>query len=182
MNTYIAILRGINVSGHHIIKMDTIKALFMRLGFRQVKTYVQSGNIVFSGNEENTVALANKISAGIKKEFGYEVPVIVMEKKTLGQIISDNPFSKDPDKDKAYIGVSFLASKPENPDTDAIEAKKQGEEEVAFSDKAVYLYCPHGYGKSKLTNNLIEAKLKVGATTRNWKTTLKLLELAEELL
>jgi uncharacterized protein (DUF1697 family) len=181
MKTYIAILRGINVSGHNIIKMDALKALFEKLGFQQVKTYVQSGNIVFKGNEENADALANKISSRIKKEIGYDVPVIVLTSDTLRQITAENPFPGQPGKDDSYFHVTFLSEKPTQADIEAIQAKKQGEEELAFTGRAVYLYCPLGYGKSKLTNNLIEAKLKVGATTRNWRTTLKLLEMAESL-
>jgi uncharacterized protein (DUF1697 family) len=107
--------------------------------------------------------------------------VIVLTIEKLQQIIAENPFAGHPDKDDAFLHVTFPSGKPVHPDIAAIEAKMQGEEELAFTDRAVYLYCPHGYGKSKLTNNLIETKLNVGATTRNWKTTNKLLEMAESI-
>ena len=179
METYISILRGINVLGHNIIKMDALRAMYFKMGFRDAHTYIQSGNVIFRAQETDTVELATKIAGQVKIEFGNEVPVIVMTQETLRQIISGNPFAKDTGKEPNFLHVTFLAVRPTNPDHGSIEERRQGREEVAFSDHAVYLYCPNGYGSTKLSNSLIEAKMKVGATTRNWKTTLKLLEMAE---
>ena len=180
MTTYISILRGINVSGHNLIKMDALRKLYENLGFQNVTTYVQSGNVVFTGDEIDVNESGQRISQQIEKDFGYEVPVIVLTLSKLKQVIDTNPFLKDNNIDIAYLHVTFLSSKPGHYDHQIIEAKKQNEEEISFSDNAVYLYCPNGYGRTKLTNNFLEAKLKVGATTRNWKTTTELLKIAQQ--
>lgn len=144
MTTYISILRGINVSGQKIIKMYALKNMYEKLNFENVQTYVQSGNAIFSAKEKDTKVLEKVISLQIEKEFGFNVPVIVLNTKTLEKIIE----------------------------------KKHSSEEIAFLPNAVYLNCPNGYGKTKLNNNFLENKLKVQATTRNWKTTNELLKLA----
>jgi len=180
MPTYISILRGINVSGQKLIKMDALRKLYENLNFLNVTTYVQSGNVIFTTNDIELHELEQKIYHQIEKEFGFEVPVIVLTVDKLKHIIENNPFLNDPDKDPAYLHVTFLSSKSGNYDMRAIENKKQEGEEVSFSDNAVYLYCPNGYGRTKLTNNFIEAKLKVGATTRNWKTTNELFKITQK--
>jgi len=180
MTTYISILRGINVSGHNLIKMDALRKLYENLGFQNVTTYVQSGNVVFTGDEIDVNESGQRISQQIEKDFGYEVPVIVLTLSKLKQVIDTNPFLKDNNIDIAYLHVTFLSSIPDHYDHKIIEDKKQGEEEISFSDNAVYLYCPNGYGRTKLTNNFLESKLKVGATTRNWKTTTELLKIAQQ--
>ena len=182
MGTYISILRGINVSGHKIIKMDALRNLYENMGFVNVITYVQSGNVIFKGEDIEIKNLEKQISQQIEKEFGFQVPVIVLSIKKLKHIIDNNPFAEDRNKDQSFFHITFLSSKPDKYDPITIENKKQDEEEIAFSDYAVYLYCPNGYGRTKLTNNFIESKLKVGATTRNWKTTLELLKIAEQII
>jgi uncharacterized protein (DUF1697 family) len=180
MAIFISILRGINVSGQKIIKMDALRKSYESLGLENVITYVQSGNIIFSSEQDDTDHLAEKITCRIKDDFSFDVPVIVMKKETMKQIIDGNPFAGDPDKDPSYMYVTFLESAPVAFDKKIIEDKKQGDEEIAFSESAVYFYCPHGYGRTSLNNNFLENKLKVRATTRNWKTTLELLRLAGE--
>jgi uncharacterized protein (DUF1697 family) len=178
MTTYISILRGINVSGQKLIKMDALKKTFENLKLENVRTYIQSGNVIFSGNETNEKELEEKIGKQIETDFGYHVPVIVLTAEKLKQLIEQNPFAKDTEKEIGFLHVTFLAGKPQQDDIKSIEDKKQKGEEIQISDKAVYLYCPHGYGKTKLTNSFIEGKLKVKATTRNWKTTNELLSMA----
>ena len=178
MTTYISILRGINVSGQKLIKMDALRKMYDNLGFRNVTTYVQSGNVVFTSDDIEIHEIEDKISQQIEKEFGFIVPVIVLTTEKLKKVIDNNPFSKDENKDQAFFHVTFLSSKPSCFDKKVIEDKKQEGEDLSFSDEAVYLYCPNGYGNTKLTNNLFEAKLKVRATTRNWKTTNELLKIS----
>lgn len=180
MMVYISILRGINVSGHKLIKMDALRKLYENLGFHSITTYVQSGNVVFSAADTDPKKLEEKISLQIEKDFGFDVPIIVLTISKLRQIIDDNPFLKDPNKNEAFLHVTFLSSKSEYTDFETIEGKKQSGEEIVFSEHAVYLYCPNGYGKTKLTNSFLEPKLKVVATTRNWKTTKELLKIAEQ--
>lgn len=180
MQTYISLLRGINVSGHKIIKMETLRKMYQELGYDDVLSYVQSGNVVFRAEASNCEELAQKISSAILKDFNFEVPVFVLSSPQLENIIANNPFSKEATKDEAFFHVTFLAEKPTTYSHEFIEQKKQDDEDIAFADDAIYLYCPNGYGQTKLHNTFLESKLKVGATTRNWKTTKKLLEMAEE--
>jgi uncharacterized protein (DUF1697 family) len=181
MAAYIAILRGINVGGNKSIRMETLKESFKKLGFRNVTTYVQSGNIIFNGEEQSTAKLELKIEEQIKVDFGYEVPVIVLTASFLQNVVENNPFTNDSKKDHAFLHVTFLSRQPENSDIKLIEKKKLGGEEIIFSERAIYLYCPDGYGRTNLNNNFLEKKLKVTATTRNWKTANELLKIAQNL-
>lgn len=180
MTTYISILRGINVSGQKLIKMDVLRKSYESLGFENVATYLQSGNILFTCRETGTDALAQILSRQIEIDFGFDVPVIVLPVDKLQQIIDHNPFVKESDKDKTFLHVTFLSSIPGKYDLNAIQARKQEGEEIYITGNAVYLYCPNGYGRSKLSNNFLEAKLNVTATTRNWKTTNELLNIARK--
>lgn len=122
--------------------------------------------------------LGEIISSTIETEFGFKVPVIVLKAKTLETIRENNPFAKDDQKDITFLHITFLAEVPNGFDKKSICEKKHSDEEIAFTPNAVYLYCPNGYRKTKLNNNLLEKKLKVQATRRNWKTTTELLKLA----
>lgn len=177
MITYISILRGINVSGQKLIKMEALRKSYEALGFHNVTTYVQSGNVIFTSKTGSSEKLAQRITQQIKKDFGFDVPVLVLTIGKLKAIIAKNPFAH---KEANFIYVTFLASKPENFDKKIIEEKKLPVEEIAFTDDAVYLYCPKGYGNSKLNNSLMESKLKVTSTTRNWKTTNELFKIANQ--
>ncbi|HNY02314.1 MAG TPA: DUF1697 domain-containing protein [Bacteroidales bacterium] len=174
MAIYISILRGINVSGKNMIKMETLRKMYEALGFTGVSTYLQSGNVVFGSQEADTVAMAARISGRIREEFGYEVPVLVLTPGEIGQVIAGNPFPADPSKDPAFLHITFLSAEPASIPREAIDAKRAPGEEIAFHGKAVYLYCPNGYGNTKLHNTFLEKALKVTATTRNWKTTREL--------
>jgi uncharacterized protein (DUF1697 family) len=158
--------------------MDALRKLYEELGFSSVATYVQSGNVVFQGDDLNPSDLEQKISQQIQKEFEFEVPVIVFTIDTLEQTINNNPFRDDPEKEQSHLYVTFLSSRPAHYEKEAIESKMQEGEEISFSENVIYLYCPNGYGRTKLNNNFLESKLKVVATTRNWKTTNELLKMA----
>ncbi|UIR57157.1 DUF1697 domain-containing protein [Sphingobacterium sp. SRCM116780] len=177
---YIAILRGINVSGHHIIKMEALRNSLQALDFQHVKTYIQSGNIIFQSDIRDVLALEQKIKHMILQDFGYEIPCLVIRSNDLKTILNQNPLLTDKNKDQSYFHVTLLSKVPEIQDLSLIVDKKQPDEEIFLIDRAVYLYCPNGYGKTKLTNNFIESKLKVSATTRNWKTLHELLKIASE--
>ncbi len=177
---YISILRGINVGGKKTIKMDRLRDLYMKLGFNDVKTYIQSGNVVFKFDYVDQNILEEQISKILKVESGFEIPIIVMSFDNLKHIIENNPLNADLHKDFANLYVTFLSVEIEFVNKGKIILKKQPEEEVWFSEKAIYLYCPKGYGKTKLTNNFLEKTLNVVATTRNWKTTSKLFAIAQE--
>jgi len=182
MRVYISILRGINVSGHKLVKMDALRELYESLGFQNVTTYKQSGNVVFIAIDSEVNKLEQIISKQIEKDFGIFVPVIVLTIDRLEEIVDNNPFLKDSSKDVAFLHATFLASQPLNYNQKEIEAKRQNGEDIVFTDNVVYLYCPNGYGRTKLTNNFLETKLKVSATTRNWKTTSELLAIAQQII
>lgn len=180
MTTYISMLRGINVSGKKLVKMDALRMMYENLSFLNVRTYVQSDNVVFIYKDTDVGELEDIIGAEIERCFGFVVPVIVLKKDVLQAIINQNPFANDLSKDELYLHVTFLSNKPKEYDKSIFEKGKQSGEEFYFTDIAVYLYLPNGYGRTKLTNSLFENKLKVMATTRNWKTTKELLKLAAQ--
>lgn len=176
-NIYISLLRGINVSGKRLIKMEALRRCYESMGFEKVSSYLQSGNLVFCAEEQSVAKLSQKISSKIAAEFGHEVPVMVLTAHAFRNIAEDNPFARQPGKDPSFLHTTFLSAKPENYNTKTIIEKKQKDEEVEITDRAVYLYCPNGYGKTKLTNNLFESKFNLKATTRNQKTVDRLLEM-----
>lgn len=178
MTTYITILRGINVSGKNIIKMDALRELFSGLKFQQVQTYIQSGNVVYQTKDTTTELLSKKIAIAIQKTFGFEVPVITIEAKGLQKSIENNPFLKDKTKDVSLMHITFLADVPQEQLFKAIDASKYLPDEIQLVDQCVYLYCPNGYGNTKLHNAFLENKLKLTATTRNWKTCNELYKIA----
>lgn len=199
MKTYISILRGINVSGQKKILMADLKKLYESLGFINVQTYIQSGNIIFNyqntenNNNDNEITLAeiqqnislqiaNKITDKIAEQYDFQVPVIIRNVEEMESCIKNNHFiRKYADLDKFH--VSFLSQIPTESNIDKLNDKAKegyfGDDEYLILGKEVYLYCPNGYGITKLSNNFFENKLKVIATTRNWKTVNELLRIAQ---
>lgn len=181
MQTYIAILRGINVSGHKMIKMEALRNLLEDLKFKNIKTYIQSGNIVFQDKLTNVGTLEKKIVKKITDTFNFEVPVMVKEENELMEVLNNNPFLTKRKEDITKLHVTFLSEIPEK---EAVEKIKEGlyaSDEFIIKEKTVYLFCPNGYGNTKLNNTFFENKLKVTATTRNWKTVTELVNMATQL-
>ncbi|MBC7475689.1 MAG: DUF1697 domain-containing protein [Candidatus Sericytochromatia bacterium] len=170
MQTYTALLRGINVSGHNKIKMSDLSLLFESLDFKGIKTYIQSGNVIFQGENLNHQELEKKISDKIFEVFSFKVSIIIKTVEQLKNIIQNNPFIKDKNEDINNLYLTFLSDKPDNDHLDRIKSLNYGSDEFIVSDQVIYLFCSNGYGKTKLTNNFFESKLKLIATTRNWKT------------
>lgn len=160
--------------------MEALTRMFEDLKFEYVQTYVQSGNVIFSTKDADFKLLGNKIQNRIKETFGFEVPVIILDVDTLNGIIENNPFAKDNVKDPAFCHVTFLADAPTHVNWEEIVSKASDGEDIYLTEKTVYLYCPNGYGKTKLNNNYLERKLCVQATTRNWKTVIELSKLAKQ--
>jgi uncharacterized protein (DUF1697 family) len=179
LNKYIALLRGINVSGQKKIKMTELKLLFEHLGFEKVETYIQSGNVVFAASKIDPTVIVKKISSGIKKEFGFDVQIMVINDGEIKRTIKNNPFIKSKkDVDKLY--VTFLSDVPFEENIKKLKLVDYNPEEYFIDGKKIYLYVPSGYGKAKLNNNFFENKLKVSGSTRNWKTIIKLNEMINE--
>lgn len=179
MKTFIALLRGINVSGHKMIKMEDLRKMCASLKFVNARTYIQSGNIVFQVKQATVSDLEKKISKGIKKDFGFEVPVLVLELLELKKVLKGNPFVNKRKEDISRLHVTFLGDEPGKENLLKIKDGNYGEDEFIVAGKIIYLFCPNSYGNSKLNNNFFENKLKTTATTRNWKTLNELVKMAE---
>ena len=181
MPAYVAMLRGINVSGQKTIKMDRLRELCSGLGFRNVQTYVQSGNIVFQTQTENPAAVSKSIGETIHRYFGFDAPVIIRTSKELGNVITINPFLKEKDIDSTKLHVTFLSETAQKNSLKNLEALSPGPDRFYAAPHEIYLYCPGGYGKTRLSNIAIERALSARATTRNWKTTRTLFEMVSKL-
>lgn len=178
MKTYIALLRGINVGGHRKIKMVDLIELLNKMGFKDVKTYIQSGNVVFKSSITKTSELEEKIMKTIAKTFGFDVPVLVKTHKEIKSIFDNNPFTETSDIENKRIYFALLKETPQPELKAAFQKVKFLGELFVVAEDCVYLNYSIGAGKAKLSNNLIERKLKVSATARNYNTMVKLLELS----
>ncbi len=179
MNTYISILRGINVGGNRIIKMDALRRLYEDLGYTNIRTYIQSGNVVFQSKQSDPKEHEIRISHKIKEVFSFDVPVIVKTKIELASIYRNSPFFQTQTNEIEKLHVTLFSSQPNLSDIENINISI-GHDEVAFGDSVLYLYCPDGYGRTKFSNQYLEQKLKVTATTRNWKTIAELINISNE--
>jgi uncharacterized protein (DUF1697 family) len=181
MQTFISILRGINVSGQKKILMADLKILFESLHFKEIATYIQSGNVVFKSDSKNTdQQLAKKIEKAISANYNFEVPVIIRTKEELEKIISQNPFTKEKNIDLKKLHVTLLSTTPDKEKVEQIKGANFLPDRFVFKGKEIYLHIPDSYGETKLSNNFFENKLKVSATTRNWNTVNKLFEMAQQ--
>ena len=174
----ISILRGINVSGQKKIKMADLREHYEGLGFEDVTSYIQSGNVFFNTSIDDTSTLIKMIESMIAEKYGFEVPVIIRTADELANVIETNPHTHVPeDKFNVYI-VTFLGAEPTAEACAEIPAVGPAGEETAIIGREVYTFYPNGSGRSKMTTNYFEKKLGVTATARNWKSVRKLLELA----
>jgi uncharacterized protein (DUF1697 family) len=178
MNVFISLLRGINVSGKKLIKMDALTSLFEGLGYDNVSTYVQSGNVVFCTTQHNIKKIESKIYDKINEIFQFDVPNIILVPDELQQIINDNPFLKNDDVNTEYLYFTFLSSDPKELNVEALSKLKSEDEDFVITNRAIYLYLPNGYSRTKLTNTAIEKALNIITTTRNYNTTTALLKMA----
>ena len=179
MNLFICLLRGINVSGKNKIKMDLLRQLFIETGFGGVQTYIQSGNVIFQSDVTETGQLALVISIKIKEAFGFTVPVLVLTVAELRKALKYNPFITDLTKDPVFLHLTFLSTAPDEAKIEKMLQKQYFPDIFECIENVIYLYCPAGYGNTKLTNTFFENKLNVTATTRNWRTANELLRLVE---
>jgi uncharacterized protein (DUF1697 family) len=170
MPIYVALLRGINLGGHKKIKMDRLRTLFEGLGFTQVQTYIQSGNVVFRAGKFSPAGLSSKIEERILKDFGFSVLVLLRTGDEIGMTIKNNPFLKNRGIDQEKLHVTFLPGPPETSVLKELEGLTTAPDQSCCIGKEVYLYLPNGMGQSSLANNPLERRLLKRATTRNWRT------------
>jgi uncharacterized protein (DUF1697 family) len=170
---YIAVLRGINVSGKNMIKMPLLTAAMQRAEFCDVQTYLQSGNVVFTSSLNDKEEISKRIELVIQSNFDLSVPVLIISVPEIIHIRESNPFIST-GKDTSGLHVTLLDREPDKTLLERIDKEKCLPDEFVLEGKTIYLHCPAGYGKTKLTNNFFESKLKQTATTRNWNTVCRL--------
>jgi uncharacterized protein (DUF1697 family) len=177
MRTFVALLRGINVSGRKQIRMASLKASCEALGLESTTTYLQSGNVVFRASQSKPKDIANRLSTRIERDFGHKVEVLVLSEEKLRLIGDSNPWWPRLGGDEKLYHGTFLFDPVSEARFRQLELPARPGEQAAMMGGLVYLYCPHGYGKTKLNNSFFEKALGTRATTRNWRTILALRDL-----
>ena len=173
----VALLRGINVGGKNKLAMKDLAAMFVDAGCGDVRTYIQSGNVLFRAGPTLGEDIPSLISESILSRFGYRVPIVTRTARQLQEVVQANPFvehSAEPDK----LHVAFLSEIPDRTNVEALDAHRSAPDEFAVLGREIYLYCPNGLARTKLTNNYFDSRLAATSTMRNWKTVLRLLDMA----
>lgn len=178
MLTYVSMLRGINVSGQKKIIMADLRMIYEGLGFDNVMTYIQSGNVIFCSKIKSAVVLSKKISEAIEAQYGFTVPVAIRTREEFDKLIEENPYSIKKKFDMSKLYVTLLETKPMPSQIKSLAPVKSNDDVFRILKNNIYVYCPGGYGKTRLSNKYFENELKQSATTRNWKTITHLYSMA----
>ena len=184
MSVVIALLRGVNVTGNHLVKMETLRALCSALGCTEVQTYLQSGNVVFRAKERSEKSLgllATRLEDAVEAEFGFRVPVVLRAATDLRRIVAANPFVQQAKAEPAKVQVVFLYGAPNEAQLAAVRAMTFAPELVWVGERELIVYYPTGQGLSKLRWGPIDKALGTTGTARNWNSVTKLLGMAEGL-
>jgi uncharacterized protein (DUF1697 family) len=176
MSTYVALIRGINVGGNQMLPMKDLVKLMEKNACTDVRTYIQSGNVVFCSTSD-AASVAKRLSSAIEKGHGFEPRVLVLTAAELAKAAAANPFP-EAEQDPKTVHLFFLAARPTKADLKGMDALKTRTERYALKGTVFYLHTPDGFGTSKLAAR-VEKLLGVEATARNWRTVGKLLELAK---
>jgi len=176
---HLALLRGINVSGHNMIKMDALKTVLENAGFTNVQTYIQSGNVFVDSEEENGASIGFTIKQEIFKAFGHEVPVVVIGKEDLESCLKNNPYLKEKECDTKKLYVAFLSKELQGSAINDLKISQFKPDEAAIDKNKIFIKYAVGAGKTRLDQKYIEKKLNVVATIRNWNTVTTLLGMFE---
>ena len=179
MKTHLALLRGINVSGHNMIKMDSLKTVLENAGFQNVQTYIQSGNVFVDSEEEHGASVGFKIKQEIFKELGLEVPVVVVAKEDLEACLKNNIYLKKKECDTKKLYVAFISKELSSGALNDLKISQFKPDEAAIDKSRIYIKYAVGAGKTRLDQKYIEKKLNLVATIRNWNTVSTLLEMFE---
>ena len=180
MTTHLALLRGINVSGHNMIKMEALKTTLEAIGFQNVQTYIQSGNVFVDSDDENASAVGFKIKQEIFKIFGHEVPIIVVNKEDLAICFKNNPYLKEKDIDTKKLYVAFVSTALKNENINDLKISQFKPDEASIDGNRIFIKYAVGAGKTRLEGKYIEKKLNVIVTMRNWNTVTNLLKMYVE--
>jgi uncharacterized protein (DUF1697 family) len=177
---YISMLRGINVGANKRMKMEKLRASCEALGFEQVKTFIQSGNVIFEAQKVSPTTISEKIEKRILSDFGFSVDVISRTREELAKIIRNNPLLKEQGADPSKFHVVFLSDAPGPAAVKKLESLTLAPDRVRFGNKAIYFYFPNGVSGSSLWKHPVDRVLAVVTTMRNWSTVNKLYEMAVE--
>ena len=180
--THVALLRGINVGGKNMLPMKDLVGMFDAAGCTDVRTYIQSGNVIFeapAGAPAGTQEIAEAVKASIEKRFGFRIPVILRTSQQLRKAIRDNPFLAAVEDPKALY-VYFLADLPNARAISALDPGRSAPDAFHARGQEIYLHLPNGMARTKLTNAYFDAKLSTVCTARNWATVLKLADLMDQ--
>jgi uncharacterized protein (DUF1697 family) len=178
VQTFVALLRGINVGGRALVPMPELKSLFASMGLEEVSTYIQSGNVVFRSAAGDEQDVADEIEERIAEAFGVSTTVLLRTPAELVEIAGNNPFLGG-DADVSKLHVVFLSARPPAGAVEELDPERSPPDEFSVRGREIYLNLPNGAGRSKLTIDYFERRLGVRATARNWKTLTKLIELTE---
>ena len=178
MPTWVALLRGINVGGKNLLPMTDLARLFEEAGCAGARTYIQSGNVFFTANRARAEKLPGLIASGIEDRFGYRIPVLLRTVAELGETIRHNPFL-EAGAPENWLHLLFLAKQPDAGRVATLDPLRSPPDAFAVRGRQIYLQCPNGVGNSKLTNAYFDSRLATIGTGRNWRTVLKLFELAQ---
>ena len=177
MPHYVALLRSVNVAGHGRISMADLTETFLMLGYTDVATYIQTGNVLFSTTSKSETGIATAIEAQLAEDFGDSPAVLLRSVAELRRVGASSPYAKA-GADKARHHVTFLATVPSKEALTALKLPPSGRDELVVEGKEVYVHTPDGYANTKYTGTFLERRLGVVSTTRNWNTVTKLCELA----
>ena len=180
MTAHLALLRGINVSGHSMIKMAALKTTLEAIGFQNVQTYIESGNVFVDTEEENPAAVGFKIKQEIFKAFGHEVPVVVIGSADLEACFKNNPFLKEKDIDTKKLYVAFISTTLQSTSINDLKISQFKPDEASIDGNKIFIKYAVGAGKTRFDQKYIEKKLNVTATIRNWNTVTQLLKMFED--
>lgn len=173
---YVALLRGINVVGKHIVPMKQLAEVFADAKCGNVRTYIQSGNVVFNAPPKALKGLPALLTKKFEERFGFSVPMVLRNRQEVAQAVRDNPFLKA-GLPQQMLHVYFLADMPTADAVKSLDPQRSAPDVFHVSGREVYLHLPNGMGRTKLTNAYFDSRLKTVCTARNWNTVLKLLEM-----
>jgi uncharacterized protein (DUF1697 family) len=180
MTTHLALLRGINVSGHNMMKMEALKTMLENIGFKNVRTYLQSGNVFVDTDEESASKVGFMIKQEIFKVFGHEVPTIVITKEDLELCFKNSPYLKEKDIDTKKLYVAFVSTALKSENINDLKISQFKPDEASIDGNRIFIKYDIGAGKTRLEGKYIEKKLNVIVTMRNWNTITNLLKMYSE--
>ena len=176
---FVALLRGINVGGKNKLPMAKLVEIFSEAGCSDVRTYIQSGNVVFAASVKTVKRLPSLIAEAIAARFGLRVPVVLRSSEELRDVARSNPFLRS-GHDAESLHVAFLADAPARRSSAALDHARSPGDSFELRGRELYLHLPNGVARTKLTNAYFDGTLETTSTVRNWRTVLKLLEMVDE--